>query len=116
MRLVCACRSTAEVEESDGYAIVSTVIEERCDRPRVRLNAVENMLRQLEVAVHAILVQESGRDRHLNGLKIELAALAVQVLKMPFEDRYATRVVKHARQLEAEFECGIADVSRHGIF
>lgn len=42
MLLVCACGSNAEVEESDGYATVSTVIEEGCDRPGVRLDEIRN--------------------------------------------------------------------------
>jgi len=42
MLIVCACSSTVGVVKSDDYAIVSTVIEEGCDRPGVRLDNVTN--------------------------------------------------------------------------
>lgn len=39
---VCACTSTAEVNDSERHAIVATVTEEGCDRPSVRIDGVTN--------------------------------------------------------------------------
>ena len=51
--LVCACSPTAEIEDPDDYAIVSTVIEEGCDTPGIRFDEISNTETDEKVALNS---------------------------------------------------------------